>query len=135
MTTSKVRATIIRRERLNNTIYGNPRYRVVFETAEGEMVNTLTSSDSGFVYGFNNGGTKDGEPVEITLSRAGRICDVRPALVSACPNCAMCGEHEDDATLTDRGVNSPRLDGSPHWERLTLCPTCAAELDAAGRLS
>lgn len=58
--------------RLNNSVNGNPRYRL--STSEGELI---TSSDSAFCYGILNGWTDEhmanGRTAQINLTRAGRV--------------------------------------------------------------
>lgn len=64
--------TITRAERLNNSVNGNPRYRLHFDDA----TTALTQSDSACAYELQNhamiGGT-----FEFTLTRAGRVCGIR----------------------------------------------------------
>lgn len=60
-------------ERLNNSVNGNPRYRVHFT----DGTSALTQSDAAVSYGIGNPEFR-GVPVEFKLSRAGRIWDATP---------------------------------------------------------
>jgi hypothetical protein len=63
--------TIIRAERLNNSVNGNPRYRLYF--ADGSA--HTTQSDSACTYDVENL-AKHGATLELTLTRAGRVCRI-----------------------------------------------------------
>jgi hypothetical protein len=58
--------------RLNNSVNGNPRYRM--HTSEGELI---TSSDRAYCYGILNDWTDEektnGKSARIQLTRAGRV--------------------------------------------------------------
>jgi hypothetical protein len=58
--------------RLNNSVNGNPRYRL--STTEGDLI---TSSDRAYCYGILNDWTDahkaDGRPAKVTLTRSGRV--------------------------------------------------------------
>lgn len=60
-------------ERLNNSVNGNPRYRVTFT----DGTSAVTQSDASFCYGITNPDMR-GE-LEVTYTRAGKIADMRPA--------------------------------------------------------
>ena len=60
-------------ERLNNSYYGNPRFKVHFT----DGTSALTMSDVSVNYGLANA-TKWSGPVEVTMSRAGRIRYIKP---------------------------------------------------------
>jgi hypothetical protein len=59
-------------KRLNNSVNGNPRYRVYF--TDGSIA--VTSSDAAFCYGIENKEMR-GE-LEVTFTRAGLIADMSP---------------------------------------------------------
>lgn len=60
-------------DRLNNSVNGNPRYRVHFDTGSS----AITSSDHAFCYGITNPEMRG--DVVVTYTRAGRISDISPA--------------------------------------------------------
>ena len=62
-------------ERLNNSVNGNPRYKVYFE--EDPLHGYVTSSDAGFCYGINNPEMRGA--VDVWLTRAGRIEHMQPS--------------------------------------------------------
>lgn len=69
-------------DRLPNSVYGNPRYRVNFAgSGTGQNYvsghSAITSSDSSFCYGITNPNFH-GRPVRVKYTRAGRISDIRP---------------------------------------------------------
>lgn len=72
-----MRVRITRIERLNNSVNGNPRYEFGFEDAEGDYHRMLSSSDASFVYEIGNVGYRVGSPVDITLTRAGRVATMK----------------------------------------------------------
>ena len=55
-------------ERLNNSVNGNPRYKV--KTIQGDYI---TQSDSGHVYGFEYYRLERGDTINVELSKSGRI--------------------------------------------------------------
>lgn len=61
-------------ERINNSVWGNPRYRVYFT----DGTSTLTMSDASINYGITNPEYRD-VPVVFTFTRAGRISHATPA--------------------------------------------------------
>ena len=69
--------------RLNNSVNGNPRFRVTFEgngKTGADWVgghSAITTSDAGFCYGLENRENFDRD-VEVTYTRAGRISGIRP---------------------------------------------------------
>lgn len=65
----KIETTVWHLERINNSVNGNPRYKV--GTEDGVFI---TSSDHAFVWAINNGWRdKTSRPARLTLTRAGRI--------------------------------------------------------------
>lgn len=64
--------TVIGVERLNNSVNGNPRYKV--NAIEGEFV---TQSDSGHVYGFEYYKLERGDIINVDLTKAGRIANAK----------------------------------------------------------
>lgn len=58
--------------RLNNSINGNPRYRVLFTDGSS----AVTKSDAAFCYGIDNPEMR-GEVI-VKYSRGGRITDMSP---------------------------------------------------------
>ena len=46
-----MKATIKTKERIKNSVNGNPRYFVIAETEEGEILHGNTASDASFCYG------------------------------------------------------------------------------------
>lgn len=56
-------------ERLNSSTNGNPRYRL--EWVNGSQA--MTSSDASCAYEVGNPGYREGDTVEVTFTRAGRI--------------------------------------------------------------
>lgn len=65
--------------RLNNSVNGNPRYRVHFEQAEDIPLSAITQSDAAVGYDVPNltMSKNKGKPVNVTLSRAGRITGMK----------------------------------------------------------
>jgi len=67
-----VTVTIVSLERLNNSVNGNPRFKI--HTDGGWYI---TSSDHGFCYSIENDWRgKDTRDAVLTLTRAGRVCDL-----------------------------------------------------------
>lgn len=64
--------TIHQRVRLNNSVNGNPRYRLDFS----DGTSATTQSDSYCNYDVENL-AKRGATLELTLTRAGRVCGIR----------------------------------------------------------
>lgn len=64
--------TIHQRVRLNNSVNGNPRYRLDFS----DGTSATTQSDSYCNYDVENLAER-GATLELTLTRAGRVCGVR----------------------------------------------------------
>lgn len=65
--------TVQRLHRLNNSVNGNPRYRVFFT----DGTDAVTSSDAGFAYGIDNPEMRG--PVSVEYTRSGRIAHMAPA--------------------------------------------------------
>jgi hypothetical protein len=62
-------ATIHRIDRLNNSVNGNPRFRLMFADAS----EAITSSDAAINYEIGNPGYRVGSTVALTFTKAGRI--------------------------------------------------------------
>jgi hypothetical protein len=68
----KVETIVYALHRLNNSVNGNPRYRV--QTSNGPFI---TSSDHSFVIGLlNDWRDKQSRPAVLTLTRSGLIEDL-----------------------------------------------------------
>jgi hypothetical protein len=67
--------TIESLERLNNSVNGNPRYRVHF--VDGTSM--LTQSDASIGYAIGNPEYQD-VPLEVIATKAGRIYDLKPVV-------------------------------------------------------
>jgi hypothetical protein len=82
--------TIQRLERLNNSVNGNPAWRVHFTDGES----TRTSSDAQVSYALDNPEYR-GVPVKFTLTKAGRITGAsRPTTVELYGSyCGDCNDH------------------------------------------
>lgn len=81
-------------ERLNNSVNGNPRYRIAFDDAAASPL--TTSSDYGFCYAVGNPDMCEGCLVSVTLTAAGRISDMSPAVRLNCEDCsAVCDDLSD----------------------------------------
>lgn len=68
--------TIHKLERLNNSVNGNPRYKVYYSDDEGNFNHATTTSDAAFCYGIENDiYTRDNPQILAALefTRAGRI--------------------------------------------------------------
>lgn len=63
---------VVKTNRLNNSVNGNPRYSVVFD--DGSVIET--QSDAAVNYGITNPEYRD-EPHDAELSRAGRLVYLR----------------------------------------------------------
>ena len=64
---------IERLQRLNNSVNGNPRFRVHFTDGSS----ALTMSDAMYAYAIENPEYRG--DVEVTFTRSGSILDIRPA--------------------------------------------------------
>lgn len=71
MAKNHVVANLYRIERLDNSYYGNPR--ADFHTDKGTF---RSVTDAGFMYGAWNG-RPEGKTVELTVTDAGRVYDMR----------------------------------------------------------
>jgi hypothetical protein len=67
--------TIERYERLRSSTNGNPRYRFTF--TDGTVLDSM--SDAGWCYAVGNPGMREGSPVSLELTRAGKIRVMREA--------------------------------------------------------
>lgn len=74
-------ASILKMERRNNSVNGNPKYEIYFQDIEdGEFGHAITASDYGFCYGITNDIYTLDHPrvrAELSFSRAGRITDFK----------------------------------------------------------
>ncbi len=70
--TNEITVTLYRSERLNNSVNGNPRFRL--HTSEGAFA---TQSDAAVVYAVTN--FADDTDVVLTLSRNGRVTHMQAA--------------------------------------------------------
>lgn len=72
-----MQALILKLERRNNSVNGNPKYEIYFQdTKDGNFGHAITASDYSFCYGIENDIYSRDDPkvqAEITFSRAGRI--------------------------------------------------------------
>jgi hypothetical protein len=69
---SYLNGSICSAERLNSSVNGNPRFRVIFLDESADFHTLITSSDSSASYDVENV-QRSGELVTIGLTRAGRI--------------------------------------------------------------
>lgn len=67
--------TISRIERLKNSAHGNPRFRFHFDDATSANL----QSNSAFGYEVGNPGFREGDTVQVSLSRAGTVEYMRTA--------------------------------------------------------
>lgn len=67
------RRTVSSLTRLNNSVNGNPRFRVHFTDGSS----AITTSDAMFCYGIQNPEMRDTE-LEVEFTRAGRIAHMAP---------------------------------------------------------
>lgn len=70
-------AEIFKVERLNNSVNGNPAYRVTFDLGNQELETYRTQSDSSISYSIQNQEYRD-VMVEVYLTRANRIYHIAP---------------------------------------------------------
>lgn len=73
--------TIASIESINNSVNGNPRYKIRFD--EGEYGTCITSSDIADAYDIGNPGYDVGDPVAVTFTKAGRIATIKSTLGEA----------------------------------------------------
>ena len=64
-------------ERMNSSVNGNPRYRVLFTDETGYIP---MMSDSGTSYAIGNKDMREGSTVEVSFTRSGNIRSMSPAL-------------------------------------------------------
>jgi hypothetical protein len=74
-TTRTTTKTIESYERLRSSHYGNPRFRFTF--TDGTILDS--KSDASWCYAVGNRGMREGSPVEMTFTRAGKIAVMREA--------------------------------------------------------
>lgn len=67
-----IEGTIYSTERLDNSVNGNPRYRIAFDTGEGSLEHYVTMSDASAGYDVQNHFITKGR-VRLTLTPAGRV--------------------------------------------------------------
>lgn len=60
--------------RLKSSHYGNPRFRIAFTDGSS----AITSSDAAFCYAVGNSDMREGSPVSVEFTRAGRIAHMEP---------------------------------------------------------
>ena len=75
MKTGLIVADVVAVKRLNDSVWGNPRYAVTL-TEDGETVTRKTSSDESAAYDFNSN-IRTGDTIVITVTRAGLIRTAR----------------------------------------------------------
>lgn len=78
MTVTNSTRTVSRLKRLQNSVNGNPRYRVTFTDGSS----ALTKTDAGFAYAMTIGW--EGQRVTVTIER-GVIVDLEP--FTSCDGC------------------------------------------------
>ena len=82
MAENEVTGEIVATERLNCSVNGNPRWRIVILTQVDGITDSrilLTSSDISDAYAVGNPGFRRGDRVRFTLTRAGRITHMHAA--------------------------------------------------------
>lgn len=70
---------ILRLERRNNSVNGNPKYEVYYEGEHGELAHATTQSDAAFCYGIANDMYTESNPrvmATLQFSKSGRITDL-----------------------------------------------------------
>ena len=72
MKKSIFKGTLIRYERMNNSVNGNPKYYGVFEATNGEILRGTTGTDSACGYSFLNNQTAEKE-IEYHETKTGNI--------------------------------------------------------------
>lgn len=93
--------TITRLERLSNSRNGNPRYRLHFDDA----TSALTQTDSACAYELQNIACI-GVRMELTLTRAGRVCGAKRAEVRPMNHGQALGYLESAVELFLRGQSN-----------------------------
>lgn len=71
LSTMNTMATVLRVKRLNNTVEGNPVYKLI--TSEGDYT---TQRNNSIVYSFNFNRLENGDVVKLVLSNRGTITDI-----------------------------------------------------------
>lgn len=68
--------TILKLERKNNSVNGNPKYEVYFLDSDGNFDHATTKSDASFCYGITNGMYTTDDPrvvAQLSFNRTGKI--------------------------------------------------------------
>jgi len=69
-------ATILKLERKNNTVNGNPKYEVYYTNENGDFEHATTKSDASFCYGIANGMYTASNPqvmAQLRFNKTGKI--------------------------------------------------------------
>jgi len=64
-------AKLVSVERLNNSVNGNPNYKIILDDSSGELIRTRSSSDCSWCYGYSDSWI--GKTITYHMTRAGRI--------------------------------------------------------------
>ncbi len=68
--------TILKFERKNNSVNGNPKFEVYYTDADGNFGHATTKSDASFCYGITNGVYTDNQPqvtAQLSFNKTGKI--------------------------------------------------------------
>jgi hypothetical protein len=68
--------TILKLERRNNSVNGNPKYEIYYTNESGILNHATTSSDSAFCYGITNDIYRESEPLvlaELQFTKSAKI--------------------------------------------------------------
>lgn len=71
---------IMKLERRNNSVNGNPKYEIYYLDENDCLQHATTQSDANFCYGITNDIYSEYKPqvwADIEFTRAGKICDFR----------------------------------------------------------
>ena len=71
-----MRVQIMKLERRNNSVNGNPKYEIYWLDSNGYLAHSTTQSDASFCYGITNDIYSEDKPqvwADITFTPAGRI--------------------------------------------------------------
>jgi hypothetical protein len=78
-TTQFTLATILKLERKNNSVNGNPRYEVYYQDEDGNFGHATTASDHAFCYGIANDMYRESDPrvmATLEFTKSGRISNL-----------------------------------------------------------
>ena len=70
---------ILRLERKNNSVNGNPKYEVYYIDSNGDFGHATTQSDAGFCYGITNDMRSASDPqviAKLEFTKSGRVSDL-----------------------------------------------------------